>query len=129
MLKKYTIYLLLGPLSNVLWALWVLPQINEQGTAGETLTWLCVQAFLPAVFVIFLYLKKRFIFWLLLVHSGFIILYAVGILGWSLMGLFVPASIYVVCGILFVMGFGILYHSISDLKISGKVKRYEFEDQ
>ena len=110
MLKKYAFFLMLGPISNALWAWWALPQINEQGSMEETLQWILVQAILPTLFSILLLFRQRFVFWLMTVYSGFIILFTIGIAGWALMGSGVPFSIYTVCLVMFVMGFGILFH-------------------
>jgi hypothetical protein len=128
MLKKYLPFLVLGPISNALWAFWALPEINEQGTFAEMFQWICVQALLPVMLGILLLTKWRLVFWLFVIHSGFIILYAIGILGWALMGLATPVSIYVVAVVLLVMGFGILYHALKDLKFDQKWVKYETID-
>ena len=128
-LKKYILFLLLGPVSNFLWAGWVLPEINEQGTFVETVQWISVQALLPLIFCVLLALKQKFVHWMMIVYSGFIILFAVGVLGWALMGPGTPASVYVVCLILFVMGFGILYQSMKDLDFEKKPRRYDAEGE
>ena len=128
MLKKYLPFLMLGPLANLLWAFWALPQINEQGTFAETLQWICVQAFLPVILGLGLFLKKKFAYWFLVIYSGFTILFGLGMLGWALMGLVTPLSIYAVSFVLLVMGFGILFHALKDLKLGRKATRYETDD-
>ena len=128
MLKRYAIFLLLGPISNALWAWWALPQINEQGSMQETVQWICVQALLPAVFAVLLLFRRRFVLWIMTVYSGFIILFTLGILGWALMGSGIPFSIYGVCAVMFVMGFGILYESLKDMNVGQKARYYEPED-
>lgn len=128
MLKKYAGYLIMGPLSNALWAWWVLPQINEQGTLEETIQWILVQAMLPALFAVLLLFRQKFVYWLMAVYSGFIILYGAGILGWAFMGSGVPKSLYTMCLMLMIMGYGILFHSLKDLNVGRSVKNYHFED-
>ena len=128
MLKKYTFFLMLGPISNALWAWWALPQINEQGSMEETIQWILIQAILPAVFAVLLLFSRRFVLWLMTIYSGFIILFTIGMLGWALMGLGVPFSIYVVCAVMFVMGFGMLFHSLKDLNVGQEARRYDLED-
>ena len=128
MLKKYIPFLILGPLSNALWAGWALPEISEQGTPSETVQWICVQALLPLIFCMLLALKQRLAFWCLMIYSGFIILFGVGVFGWALMGPGTPLSVYAVCLTLFVMGFGLLYQSMKDLNFGKKTRRYDVED-
>jgi len=129
MLKRYIFYLILGPISNTLWAFWALPEIGEQGTWAETLQWMCTQAIIPAVATLFLAFNVKFVLWLLIIYSGFIILFAVGIFGWALMGPGTPVSIYVVCAVLFTMGFGLLYQSMKDLNLGKEIKSYQDEDE
>ena len=128
MLRKYFPFLVLGPISNGLWAFWVLPRIGEQGTFRETIQWICVQALIPVLLGILLVMRRKFVFWLLLVYSGFTILFALGILGWALMGAATPISIYLVSAVLLIMGFGVMFNTLSDLKVGNKVTRYETED-
>lgn len=128
MIKKYLFFLLLGPVANILWALWVLPQINERGTGPETLQWFLVQSLFPVIFGILLALKKKLVFWLLIIYSGFTILFAIGMLGWALMGPEAPVSIFIVCLLLLVMAFGLLFNSLKDLKLGHGVRRYETQD-
>ena len=119
---------MLGPTANLLWALWVLPQINEHGTGPETLQWFLVQSLFPVLFGFLVIFKKRIVFWLLMIYSGFMILFTIGMLGWALMGPEAPLSIYAVCLLLLVMGFGLLFNSLKDLKLGQGVKRYETQD-
>ncbi len=128
MLKKYIPFLILGPVSNALWAGWALPEINEQGTPLETVQWIAVQALLPLVFCMLLVLKHRLAFWGLMIYSGFIILFGVGVFGWALMGPGTPLSVYAVCLMLFVMGFGLLYQSMKDLNFGKKGRKFYTED-
>lgn len=128
MLKKYAFFLMLGPISNALWAWWALPQINEQGSVEETIQWVCVQAILPAVFAVLLLFRQKFVLWLMTIYSGFMILFTLGIAGWALMGSGVPLSIYGVCLVMFVMGFGILFNSLKDLNVGQIARRYDPED-
>ena len=128
MIKKYLFFLVLGPIANLLWALLVLPQINERGSGLETLQWFLVQSIFPVVFCLLIMLKKKFVHWLLMIYSGFIILFAIGMLGWALMGPEAPVSIYVVCSLLLVMAFGLLFNSLKDSKLGQTVKRYETQD-
>lgn len=128
MLKKYIPFLILGPVSNALWAGWALPEINEQGTPAETVQWIAVQALLPLIFCMLLALKQRLAFWGLMIYSGFIILFGVGVFGWALMGPGTPFSVYAVCLMLFVMGFGLLYQSMKDLNFGKKGRKFYTED-
>ena len=128
MIKKYLFFLALGPIANLLWALWALPQINERGSNLEMAQWFLVQSLFPIVFGFLISLKKKFVFWLLMVYSGFMILFAIGMLGWALMGPEAPVSIYMVCSLLLVMAFGLLFNSLKDLKFGQGVKRYETQD-
>src|SRR3989338_11577123 len=124
MLKKYLPFLALGPLANLLWAFWALREINEQGSFVEMLQWICVQALLPVMLGLLLALKPKFAYGFLLVYSGFTILFALGILGWALMGLGTPLSVYVVSFILLVMGFGVLFHTLNYSKLVQIVTKY-----
>ena len=128
MIKKYLFFLVLGPIANLLWALWVLPQINERGSGPETLQWFLVQSIFPVAFCLLIILKKKFVHWLLMIYSGFMILFAIGMMGWAMMGPEAPVSIYVVCALLLVTAFGLLFNSLKDSKLGQKVKRYETQD-
>ncbi|HXV19034.1 MAG TPA: hypothetical protein VD883_03035 [Candidatus Omnitrophota bacterium] len=128
-LRTYFFFLILGPISNAIWAFWALPDIGEQGTWTETIQWLCTQAILPVLFAAFVSLRAKLILWFILVYSGFIILFGVGIFGWALMGPDTPLSIYVFCAVLFLMGFGLLYQSMKDLNFGKKGRVYDVEDQ
>ena len=128
-LRNYLFFLLIGPVSNALWAYWALPEIGEQGTQAETLQWLCTQAILPLVFGVCLAFGIRFVLWFVLIYSGFILLFGIGIFGWALMGPGTPFSIYAVCALFFIMGFGLLYQSLKDLKFGRKETRYDAEDE
>ena len=127
-MKKYSPYLILGPIANLLWVFWVLPQINERGTLHESVEWIIIQSLFPVIFAILLIAKKNYVFWMLVVYSGFIILFMIGMIGWALMGPETPIAIYIVCGILMVMAFGLLFNSLSDLKVGQGVKPYETQD-
>ena len=126
MAKKYLPFLLMIPISNALWAWWVLPEMNEQGTFSETLAWLFVQALVPLLFGILLNRKQRYVFWLLFIYAALIILFGVGILGWALMGPGTPFSVYATCLLFVVVGFGILFNSMKDLNF-GKARRFDSE--
>lgn len=128
-LRAYFFFLILGPVSNAIWAFWALPDIGEQGTRTETIQWLCTQAILPVLFAASVSLRAKLILWFILVYSGFIILFGVGIFGWALMGPDTPLSIYVFCAVLFLMGFGLLYQSMKDLNFGKKGRVYDVEDQ
>ena len=128
MIKKYLFFLVLGPIANLLWALWVLPQINERGSGPEMLQWFLVQSLFPAVFCLLIALKQKFVHWLLIIYSGFMILFVIGMLGWALMGPEAPLSIYAVCFLLLIMGFGLMYNAFKDSKLGQKVERYETQD-
>jgi hypothetical protein len=119
----------MGPLSNILWAFWALPEIGEEGTFTQTIQWIGTQALLPCLFAALLLAGLRIVFWPLLIYSAFMILFGIGLFGWALMGPGTPASIYAVCATLLAMGFGILYHSLKDLGIGTKERKYASEDE
>lgn len=89
----------------------------------ETIQWIAIQALMPLFFGLLLLLRSRIVFWFLIVYSGFIILYGIGILGWGLMGPATPLSVYAVGGVLFVMGFGLLYQAMKDLRVGEKERK------
>ena len=127
-MKRYLFFLVLGPIANLLWVFWVLPQINERGSSSEMVQWFLVQSLFPIISLFLISLKKKFVFLFLIVYSGFVILFSIGMLGWALMGPEAPISIYVVCCLLLVMAFGLLFNSMKDLKLGQGVKRYETQD-
>ena len=127
-IKRYVFFLVLGPMANLLWALWVLPQINERGSGSEMLEWFLVQSLFPMIFGLLISLKKKVVFWFLMIYSGFMILFTIGMLGWALMGPATPLSIFVVCLLLLVMAFGLLFNSLKDLKFGQGAIRYETQD-
>ena len=128
MIKKYLFFLGLGPVANLLWTLWVLPEINERGTISETLQWFLVQSIFPILFYLLIVLKKKIVFWLMIIYSGFMLLFCIGMLGWALMGPEAPGSIYMVCALQILMAFGLLFNALKDLKLDQGVKRYETQD-
>ena len=128
MIKRYLFFLILGPVANLSWVLWVLPAINERGTLAETLQWFLVQSLFPILFGLLITFKKKVVFWPMIVYSGFMILFTIGMLGWALMGPEAPVSIYAVCLLLIVMAFGLLFNSLKDLKLGRGVQRYETQD-
>lgn len=128
-MKKYLLLLALGPLSNALWAFWALPQIGEQGYLGETVEWVVVQALLPVLFAVLLRRKKKYTYWLLVLYSMYLLLYAIGILGWGLIGAATPFSIYCVAALMLMMGFGLMYQSLKDLGLGKKEKYYDLENE
>ncbi len=119
-LKRYVPYLALGPAANFMWAFWALPDIHETGTLAETLEWICVQALVPVLFGVLVTYRRRYVCWMLIVYGGFMALFSFGILGWALMGVGTPLSVYAVCFALMVMGFGVLYHAMKDLDFGPK---------
>lgn len=130
MSKRYLPFLAMGPLSNLLWAFWALRDINEQGETLEMLQWIAVQAMIPVLFGFLLRFKRKYIYYMLTVYGGFMLIYGFGILGWGLMSAETPLSIYVVCFLLAVMGFGLLYRSMEDLNLGkGGFRRDEIEDE
>lgn len=129
MAKKYLPFLALGPVANLLWAFWALKDMDEQGTTLEMLQWICVQALVPLLFALLVRFKKRYVYWMLVIYSGFMILFAFGILGWALMGENTPISVYAVFLTLITMAFGIFYHAMKDLDFDNQeIKRYEIPD-
>jgi len=128
MLKDYLFFLVLMPISNALWAWWVLPEMNEQGTFSETLAWICVQALVPLLFGILLNRKQRYVYWFLFVYAVLLNLFGVGTLGWALMGPGTPLSVYVVCLLFFVIGFGLLFHSMRDLNFGRDRRKFDLEE-
>ena len=128
-LRRYLPFLALGPVTNALWAWWALPSIDEQGTFTEMLQWYCVQAAIPVLFAVLLRFRRNYVHWMLMIYGGFIALFAFGILGWALMGEGTPMPIYAVFTLLFVMGFGLLYHSMKDLGFDRDAPVYDIEDK
>ena len=80
MFRKFLPFLVLGPVANLLWVLWVAPAIGELGDRDQMLEWIIVQMILPLMFSLFLLLRRRFILWVLLVYGGFVALYALEML-------------------------------------------------
>ena len=111
----------------MLWGWWALPQMGEQGTDLQTLEWVGVQSLVPILFGLLLLRKQRYVFWFLLAYGAMITLYGLGTLGWAMTGPGTPLSVYVVCLIFFIIGFGMLFNAMQDLKIGG-LRRYEIED-
>ena len=127
--KKYLFFLLLGPLSNLLWLFWALPEIHETGSLIEVVQWLGFQTCLVVLFFIGLMRGKKITFWVLLSYSILVFLYALGLIGWGLMGAATPLSVFIVAGLLFLMSLGLIYHTLQDLKIVSKpYKGYYLED-
>ena len=125
MVKKYIPYFVLQVLSNVLWVFWALPALNETGTVLETVEWFGVQILCP-IFLSLLISKKRPFAYVLTILYGLIIgLYAVGMVGWALMGIGIPSSVYVVCSLFLIVTFGVVFHGLIDLKIGQKARRYD----
>ncbi len=128
MIKKYLFFLGLGPLANLLWVLWVLPAINERGTVHETLQWFLIQSIFPILFAVLVVLKQKVVYWFMIIYSGFMLLFCIGMLGWALMGPEAPVSIYAVCFLLLVMAFGLLFNALKDSKLGQEEKPYETQD-
>ncbi len=120
---------MLGPLCNLLWLCWVLPAINEVGSAQEVAQWLLIQLFITAVFFMFIAANKKIILWGVLAYAIFVLMHTLGVLGWGLMGAATPLSIFAVTALLFLMAFGLIYHALKDLNLGGKTYRsYYLED-
>ena len=127
MLKKYLPFFILKVCADVLWGWWALPQMGEQGTDLQTLEWMGVQALVPLLFVLLLIRGQRYVYWFLIAYGSLIILYGLGTLGWAVIGPATPFSVHTVCLIFFIIGFGIVFNAMRDLKIGGK-RIYGFED-
>ena len=127
MLRKYLPFLALKVGSDGLWAYWALPQMGEQGSDLQTLEWMGVQALVPLLFSLLLLRKQRYVYWFLLVYGGLIVLYGLGTFGWAMIGPATPFSVHVVCVLFFIIGFGILFNAMQDLKLGGR-RHYGFED-
>ena len=128
MLKKYSPIFILQILSNALWGYWVLPSVGEQGTAPEMIRWMGMQIALPFLLGVLLSRKRRYAFWLLILYAALIILFGLGMFGWALMGPSTPMSVYIVCGLFFVVGFWALFQSMKDLGIGQKPRQYGLDE-
>lgn len=95
----------------------------------ESLEWIAVQSLLPLFFGLLLSQRRRYVFWMLLVYSGWILLFGVGTLGWALIGSATPFAVYAVCLLFLGMGFGLLFHALKDLKIGERKRTYGLEDE
>ena len=101
--------------------------MGEQGTELQTWHWVGVQALVPTLFALLLLRKQRYVYWFLLIYGALITLYGLGTFGWAMIGPATPLSVHVVCVIFFIIGFGVVFNSMQDLKLGGK-RRYGFED-
>ena len=113
--------------ADALWGYVALPEMGEQGTDWQTIQWIGVQALVPALFSLLLIRKQRYALWFLVAYGVLIILYGLGTFGWALTGPATPLSVYAVCMIFFVIGFGVLFNALRDLKIGGR-RHYGLED-
>ncbi len=128
MLRDYLFFLILIPVSNALWAWWVLPEMNEQGAFSETLEWIFVQSLVPLLFGILLGRRQGYVYWFLFVYAALLVLFGVGTLGWALMGPGTPFSVYVACLLFFVIGFGLLFYSMRDLNFGRDRRKFDLEE-
>jgi hypothetical protein len=128
MRRKYLPFFAFQIGANLLWAYWALPEMNEEGSAAQSLEWLAAQILFPALFCVLLTRKKKTVLWMLVMYGGWLTLYGLGTTGWALMGPGTPFSVYAVCVLFLIAGFGIIYHALKDLNI-GQIKRnYGLED-
>ena len=126
MFRRYLPFFVLKVAADTLWGWWALPQMGEQGSDLQTLEWMGVQALVPLLFSLLLLRKQRYVYWFLLVYGSLIFLYGLGTFGWAMMGPATPLSVHVVCVIFFVIGFGILFNAMQDLKL-GSRRHYGLE--
>lgn len=125
MLKRYLPFFGLQIFANILWMLWVLPALGETGSLLEMAAWLESQILMPVFLCLLINRHRRAGYWLTILYSVIFGLYATGMTGWSLMGVGIPYSVYVVCAILFVVSFGVFVLALKDLNIGQKTRRYD----
>ena len=125
MIKKYLPFWTIQILANILWVFWVLPAIGESGSPAETLKWLGVQILSPAFLSLLISQGRRLAYGLTAFYGAMTGLYALGMLGWALIGEATPLSVYAVCGLFFVVAFGLMFLALKDLNIGQKARRYD----
>ena len=125
MLKKYIPFWGLQILANGLWAFWVLPSLGESGSLKETLIWISAQVLIPTFLSLLILRGRKSAYWLTVVYGIMTAFYAMGMLGWSLSGEATPLSVYVVCLLLFIVAFGVVFGALKDLNIGQKARRYD----
>ena len=101
--------------------------MGEQGTGWQTLEWMGAQALVPLLFSLLLLRGQRYVLWLLLSYGALILLYGLGTFGWAIIGPATPFSVHIVCILFFILGFGILFNALQDLKI-GRRRYYGLEN-
>jgi hypothetical protein len=128
MLKKYLPFFILQLTANSIWVFLVLPAVGEEGTLSETLRWLAIQIALPGFLAWLLIRGRRYALWLLIIYASLILLFGLGMVGWALMGEATPWTVYAVCLLFFVVGFGILFYALKDLNIGQKPRQYGLDE-
>lgn len=111
-----------------MWAYWALPEMDEQGTASQSFEWLCAQVLFPVFFCVLLSRKRKSVLWMLVAYGGWLGLYGLGTTGWALMGPATPFSVYAVCALFLMAGFGLIYNALKDLNIGQQKRSYGLED-
>ncbi len=127
-MKKYILFFLCGPVANILWIFWALPEMNEEGGVFETFQWLATQIALAALFLVLLSYKRRYAYVLVAAFALYNLMHAAGLMGWGFMGLYTPPAVYLVAAILAIGSLGLFYYSMIDLGIGKKEKFYGFYD-
>ncbi len=125
MIKKYLPFWGLQVLANILWLFWVLPALGESGSPGEMLKWLGVQILSPLFLSLLMAQARRLAYGLTALYGAMTGLYALGMLGWALIGEATPLSVYAVCGLFFWVAFGLIFLALKDLNIGQKARRYD----
>ncbi len=117
-------------IANIAWAFWVLPALGEAGSLDETAKWFGVQLLTPVFLSLLLLGGRKSAYWLIALYGVIIGLYAIGMLGWALMGAGTPYPVYVVSILFFIVSFGVFFTALADLNIGKKERRYdEIENQ
>lgn len=129
MLRNYILYFILHVVANALWAFWALPEIHEEGSLFITLRWMLMQILLPLLFGVLLARRRRYVYGLLAAYGVVMLLFGFGTAGWALMGVATPLSVYLVCGIFFIIGFGVLARAMKDLGVGNKIVRHSFDER
>jgi hypothetical protein len=114
--------------AQTLWALWVLPKMNEEGSPRQIAVWLGVQVLFLCLLFLILLRRKKYSFWSMFVYAATLLLFAIGLLGWALMGLSTPLAVYAVCGLFFLSSFGMMIASLKDLGVRQRQMK-SFEDE
>jgi hypothetical protein len=106
----------------------VLPAIGEEGTFLEIILWMGIQILLPLLIGILLARRRRYVLWIMALYGVFFLLFGFGMFGWALMGEGTPVSVYAVCSLFFIIGFGVIFRTMKDLGIGQKPRQFGLDE-